>query len=360
MIEIGVAISLHSPTLVASAPPASNQLDSLRFIPGNTLRGLLARRYLDSVGHPEDEFFHRLFLRGEVRYGFAFIEGAEVLPLSARSCKYDPGFRQEDGHGAVDILVPSSGASGCPTCTRPLDYLQGFWLSGEQRRVDVETRLITRTAIDPQRGTARSGLLFSQRVLSEGQTFVATIEAPDDLAAQLTEMLEPGFPAVLGTAGSRGQGWAEVQRREVIRDALEPALSRYQRFVAATGGPVLAVTLLTDGLFRDDYLREATSPALHDLESLGIHVEDWEPRPARAFMDLRQVFGFDGIPIRLPRSPRMAVAAGSAFLFKARQGREPEIPEGEGMGWIGDLNGEGYGKAKLWHPFHLDPEGARP
>jgi hypothetical protein len=121
--------------------------------------------------------------------------------------------------------------------------------------------------------------------------------------------------------------------------------------------PVLAVTRLSDGLFQDDYLRDSTAPALHDLKALGIDPEDWEPRPARAFMDVRQIFGFDGVPIRLPRPPRVAVAAGSTFLYEARGGRDPIIPTGDGSGWIGGLCGEGYGRAILWHPFHLEPEG---
>ena len=73
-------------------------------------------------------------------------------------------------------------------------------------------------------------------------------------------------------------------------------------------------------------------------------------------MDTRLIFGFDGKPIFLPRQPRLAVAAGSVFLFKAKQ-NNPHIPTGEGIGWIGEENREGYGQAVLWHPFHLQPEG---
>jgi hypothetical protein len=358
---VGFEVTLKSPALLASAPPASNQTETLRFIPGNSVRGILARRYLDRGHGAETEEFQRLFLSGEVCYGFAFAEGAEVLPLSARSCKYEPGFRGDGGHGAVDFLLPGGEADGrCPhpKCGRPVDYFQGFWLPGQRCEITVHTRLVTRTAIDPQRGTARAGQLYSQRVLSEGQSFAGTIEAPDDLAPRLVEMLEKGFPAVLGTGGSRGQGWAEVQGRDAAGAGLAPARARYERFLARAGKPVLAVTLLTDGLFRDDYLRESAMPLLRDLASLKIDPDDWNPRPVRAFMDLRTIFGFDGFPVRLPRLPRIAVAAGSAFLYEAVAGREPRIPDGEGAGWIGEVNGEGYGRAVLWHPFHLDPEGA--
>jgi len=360
MTEIGAEIVLRSPALLASAPPASNQLDTLRFIPGNTVRGILARRFLDQGHEPESPELRRLFVSGEVRYGFAYAEGAEVLPLSARSCKYDSGFRVEKGHGIVDLLLPGAGDPGCPVCHHSLDYFQGFWLPAEGRDVAVKTRLVTRTAIDPQRGTARAGQLYSQRVLAEGQTFLSKIEAPDDLAPLLSEMLQEGFRAVLGTGGSRGQGWAEVRLDQRERRSPERAKDRYERFSEKAGKSVLAVTLLSDGLFRDDYLRESSAPALRDLVPLGIDPEDWMPQPSRAFMDLRQIFGFDGVPIRLPRPSRVAVAAGSAFLFEAKDGREPRVPDGAGAGWIGDSNGEGYGRAVLWHPFHLGPEGDLP
>ncbi|MBF8276365.1 MAG: hypothetical protein HW390_1438 [Candidatus Brocadiaceae bacterium] len=48
--------------------------------------------------------------------------------------------------------------------------------------------------------------------------------------------------------------------------------------------------------------------------------------------------------------------AGSVFLFKAKGGREPLIPDENGMGWIGDNNGEGFGHAVLWHTFHIKQE----
>jgi hypothetical protein len=357
--RIGVRLDLRSPALLASAPPASNQLETLRLIPGNTLRGVMARRYLDLGNAAESEEFRRLFLTGEVRFGFATAEGSEVLPLSARSCKYDPGFRGE-GHGVSDLLLPDRGSEACPECGQALDYHQGFWHPESRREAGVRTRLVTRTAIDPQRGTAKSAQLYSQRVLSEGQSFLAAVEAPDDLAPRLIEMLDGGFPAVVGTGGSRGQGWAEVSRAELPAGGRGSARARAERFHAALGRPVLIVTLLSDGLFQDDYLRDSTAPALRDLKELEIDPEDWEPRPARAFLDVRQVFGFDGPPLRLPRPPRFAVAAGSAFLYEAREGREPAIPEGEGAGWIGGVCGEGYGRAVLWHPFHLDPEGGAP
>ncbi|HXO20890.1 MAG TPA: hypothetical protein VOA87_13320 [Thermoanaerobaculia bacterium] len=354
MKEIGIEIALSSETLLAAAPPASNLIETLRFMPGNALRGVMARRYLDGGGSPEGEQFRRLFIDGEVRFGFAFRDGAEVIPLSARSCKYNPGFPADGGHGVKDLLLSvDEGVCRWPKCGRSMDYFRGYWHPAKEREASIETRLLTRTAIDPARGTASGGQLFSQRTLAEGQTFAATIEAPDDLSDAIASLVREPFEAVLGTGGSRGQGWAEIRSTSCPAMKRGSAKQRYARFAERAGEPVLAVTLLSDGIFRDEYLRDATSPTLLDLAPLGIKPEDWISRPAQAFMDVRRVFGFDGVPIRLPRPPRLAVAAGSSFLFKAQAGRQPAAPKGSGEGWIGEANGEGYGRAVLWHPFHL-------
>jgi CRISPR-associated protein Csx10 len=358
--RLDLEIVLTAPALLAAVPPASNLIETLRFIPGNALRGALARRYLDGGGSAASEEFRRLFLSGEVRFAPAHLDGAEVVPLSARSCKYESGFRGDGGHGVIDLLLPVEGLRSCESrgCGRPVDYFEGFWHPAAKLQARVETRLVTRTAIDPARGTAHSGRLFSQRLLAEGQTFLSWIEAPDDLVRRLADLVAAPFPAVFGAGGSRGQGWAEIAARPVpALDGRGTARARYDRFLAAARRPVLAVTLLGDALFRDDYLRDATAPSLADLAPFGLDTGDWEPRPSRALAGVRKIFGFDGVPVRLPRPPRLAVAAGSAFLFEARPGRDPLVPAGNGEGWIGEGNGEGYGRALLWHPFHLDPEG---
>lgn len=362
MKTLTIQIVLQSPTLLAAAPPASNLTETLQFIPGNTVRGALAYRYIAQGKSPSDPVFQRLFVQGEARFGCAYINGALPIPLSSRSCKYDPGFTKDkdsEGHGMIDLLLAGNEEQRC-RCGQAMDYMHGFYDPQSYCKTVVKTRIITRTAIDPTRGAARTGQLYSQRVLEEKQHFIATVEVSDELYALLQALLDPPFPVRLGTGGSRGQGWAEVTQGTPINLNWGTATERFQQFCAKAGRSVLAVTLLSDGLFHDNYLRDTTAPSLDDLIPLNIDPQDWIPDPqARTgFMDTRLVFGFDGEPIRLPRQPRLAVAAGSVFLFRVRDGvSAPTIPPGEGISWIGNRNSEGYGRAVLWHPFHLAPEG---
>jgi CRISPR-associated protein Csx10 len=358
--RLGIAITLEAPTLLAAAPPASNLTFTLEHVPGNSVRGLLARRALELGWQPAEAAFRRLFVDGEARFGSAPPEGAEVIPLSARTCKYQGGFLAGGGHGVEDLALRSEPPGPCGRCQRPMDYFEGCHRPGRGEVVAVRTRLLTRTAIDPVRGTARSGQLFSQQVLEEGQRFVAAAEAPGELAAKLEALMLEPFCASVGTGASRGQGWVRVAAAPAPAGGPKGgARQRYEACRQRLGRPVLVVTLLSDGLFRDDYLREATVPAPRHLGALGLDPGDWQPAPSRAFMDLRRIFGFDGPPLSLPRPHRLAVAAGSVFVYERRDGvAAPRVPAGTGVGWIGDGQRDGYGRAVLWHPFHLDPEGA--
>lgn len=350
MASIGLKLTTQSPLLMSAGPPSHNLIETLDFIPGNTIRGLLAQQYIRQKKQTDD-VFHRLFLSGKTRFGFAFINGSQVIPLSAYSCKYNGGFKNDQGHGVVDILLTGNKGGCCSNCGKSLDRFEGFWNSVEKKEKKVYKRLITRTAIDPVLGSASSGLFYSQRVIEEGQTFYSNIEIPDDLAPVLMSMISKPFIACIGTGRSRGQGWIEVKQEIPFTIAISDTTQ--ERFVRSKSN-VLVVTLLSDAIFHDEYLRDCTAPFLSHLEPIGIKQDDWEFTPSRSFASHRMVFGFDGIPFQLPRVPRLAVNAGSVFVFKAKDGKAPTIPSGSGIDWIGDNNGEGFGQVVLWYPFHVE------
>lgn len=358
--QIGLSITTISPLLLSAGPPAGNLIETLDFIPGNTIRGLLAQKYMTRGGKPGDDVFRRLFLSGETRFGFANINGSQAIPLSARSCKYHSGFIEDEEHGVIDILLPDPDKEEkrCieANCKHPVDYLEGFWNPETCKKEKVGKRLITRTAIDPVRGSASHEQLYSQRVIEEGQPFISTIEIPDDLVSDLGALLLDHFTAYIGKGRSRGQGWVDVKRAEPPVFSFECTLKeRFERFNNDKGLPLLAVTLLSDAIFHDEYLRDCTAPDVSHLKPLGIkknEKNEWKLKHYRAFASQRLVCGFDGAPLQLPRQPRLAVAAGSVFLFEPEDGVKPTVPDGNGIGWIGGNNMEGFGHAVLWHPFH--------
>ena len=84
MASIRLKLTTQSPLLVAAGPPSHNLIETLDFIPGNTICGFLAQRYIDQKKQTGD-VFHRLFLSGQIRFGFAFIHGSPFLPIPANT-----------------------------------------------------------------------------------------------------------------------------------------------------------------------------------------------------------------------------------------------------------------------------------
>jgi len=315
---LDLSISLDAPALLAITPPAANLSRTLPFVPGNALRGVLARRALDTGMEGMSDPFTSLFLGDQVRYGFGRKDGAEAIPLSSRSCKYDPGFLGGEegssvGHGVEDGLLFAPSGEGCSRCKAPLEPYSGQWRSEGRgpetsKTVEVHRRLITRNAVDPVRGTAAKGQLYSQEVIDEGQTFHARIHvAEESLWESLCKLVGQPFDAEVGGGSSRGQGWATVALREASAAPASPASSsarsRFQAFRKVHEKPVLALTLLSDALFFDNYLRPAGRPGPRDLQALGLNPKDWDLTPEAAFVGERRVAGFDGVPILLPALP---------------------------------------------------------
>lgn len=192
-----------SPLMLAAGPPAYNLLTTLEYIPGSTVLGLFAAQYLQN--HPVDSRFQEIFLSGKVSFGWATLENSEVLPLSARSCKYD------DKHSLRDALaLQAQERWRCASCQAPLVSAQGFWKPDAQERLHVQQRTILRTAIDSVRGSASFGQLYSSQVFAENQTFFGSIEGPEELVQELDPMLAQSFNTAIGRGRSRGQGWVEV------------------------------------------------------------------------------------------------------------------------------------------------------
>ncbi|GEM_PF-1628535 len=364
MKQFGMKITTLSPVMLSAGPPAHNLLETLDFIPGNTVRGLLAERYLDTragSSPSDDKNFKELFLSDGTRFGFATLDGALPLPASARTCKYHGGFTAEKGHGVVDwIGSQPEDESICCKCGGPLDYFEGYWRPMDGTKSVFKKRIILRTSIDANRNSASLGRLYSNQVLGEGQSFFCEIEVDnDEAAAIMAGLIAEPFTAAIGTGRSRGQGWVEVRRAEHPCTGLNwgQARERFNQF-KARGVNYLVVTLLSDAIFSDDYLRDLSAPSALHLELLGIDPQQWETEPHSGFSSLRTVFGFDGNPLFLPRIPRVAVEAGSVFLFRPKNdSASVKVPSGNGIGWIGENNREGYGRTVLWHPFHLSPEG---
>jgi CRISPR-associated Csx10 family RAMP protein len=266
--------------VVARKERQSQRSEGVTSLSGTLVRGALARIYLDQHGEP-DERFRRLFLDEEkCRYGP--LDPAEhAFPLSAASCKREPGFVADGRHGLADLLwlriarrmlgreLPEEFRlrglrCGFPGCGQDLKAKDGFWTRREEKPAEAKGRWRRRTdthvGIDRYTNSAYESILYTLPVLEsrgEGTELTGLLEAGDEEAAELRTLLDAeDFEVSIGHARTRGYGRVKLYLDEVPQ---------------AGGGDLEA---WSRGLI--DFLRaaapglEALDPARHFFFSLGL------------------------------------------------------------------------------------------
>jgi hypothetical protein len=174
--RLEIEISLRSPLMIGTDGESTLYNQTRDYIPGAAMRGALAGT-MQSAGARGD--FEALF--GEQATGPVFDNlypsrsGSQTypLPLSARTCKYHPGFKSREGehHGIGDILIwqavfeamldnrvslPCLYEPRCPECHSEVKPLSGYYevVTGQYERTTAPVRRISRTAIERRRCVA--------------------------------------------------------------------------------------------------------------------------------------------------------------------------------------------------------------
>lgn len=385
-----IMLNLRVNSLEALHLPASHTIgqlaSTLDFIPGTALRGALAAEYQRRQG--VDAFFERLFLDEGGFYGSLLPLGPAETPLSpvipapatAYTCKLMPGFVQDGRkHGVRDMLFTflegtrgeASERCQMDECGAALIPFQGFLAGrpGSYQEIKINKRFITRTAIDSRRETAAAEQLFTLEVLEEGQAFGGTIRLADSaLEKRLLDCcLSEDFKLRIGAARTRGHGCVQVVRAEVQSAALPGDLSTLEDLAerlrvfhqrAATAlpeppkGTLFSLTLLSDCLLLDDYLRYRSQMTPSDL-ARWIHPALEQALPKAAFCQVRTLDGWSAVQ-RLPRDQALAIQAGGVFVFETAlplDQLQAHLAHAERNG-LGERRLEGFGRVAACHPFH--------
>lgn len=399
-IAFEIEVEIASPVCLSAGVPTGNLTKTLVYIPGSTVRGMLAQFYLEQTG-VADATFERLFLSGDVTYGNLYLNPhgapAAPAPLSARSCKHEPGFMKgESKHGVIDSLIQTfawqtadrngqehnTRAAICSECKSPLDRFTRFYESSSDRKQTVPTeslrRVITRSATDDQIQTAKKGALYSLEVLDPtalgeyvpmtGFIICGTKEAASSVAQNL---LQPAFEDerlsfFIGTARSRGLGEIKTAGKPIhpINPLEQPVAidRRLAEFNGAIkeagiddGRTYFSITLHSDAIVQDEFFRfHSTIPVPllaweTGLNAAGLRLET-------CFTDTHIVSGWNAA-LRMPKSEVIAVRMGAAFLYSVEGIDEQSLIEKlktlEARG-LGARRTEGFGRVKICDPFHVE------
>lgn len=383
-------------------------------IPGAVLRGAISEALLAQCSHPEHQKDHAscpsretcsfwlIFGTGEPLWGFAYpaINGpAWPFPLTARTCKFYPGYEAGDGetyHGVYDTLVrqfvydlltderfplretflpEGTGlvavetlSANCPQCGAPLEPAQGIYQLDAEHQPGYAGRLsvrrTTHVSINRRRGVAEDALLFTQESI-EPRTGAVAFHASVTLPEASWEALYPYLHEReywIGQGRSRGNGHVKISTGENRSMALKERLSTFNNAIKATLRGVLSGTGIQISSSGTLFSLTLHSPLI--LERNGQPVTLLTPAMAgltdsvllRAWARPKATGGWDAAA-SLPRRTRLAAQAGSVFLYWTPRpadddGLLRQLRRIDLLG-LGEERPRGYGQVAVCDPFHL-------
>ncbi len=169
-----VEATLLSPLVIRRERQSSRSDGAAQHVAGTLLRGAFARVYLDRFGKPDDTFRHVFQNEDACRFG-PLDPGDRVFPLTASSCKRQPGFVDDQKHGVVDRLLPllelplagrALPREHCAKCDQDLKPLIGFWQFNQHGRPTSPKKkwrasVAAHVGIDRFTHTAEESILFN-------------------------------------------------------------------------------------------------------------------------------------------------------------------------------------------------------
>lgn len=389
MVELSLTLQALSPLALHSNRANVQFTPTLDYIPGSTLRGALANRYLQGdATRAQDADFHALFLEDQVLYpdllpGYNVGEPWHLTPLTAWACKR---YGAEHADSTTDMLLrleladvlrvaaranwqaPQDDLEKCPTCGSARDRLGAAYataLDPTFQTEKVNLRLLTGTAVDRATGAVASGMLFSQEVVDKGHyTFTGRLRLADADGPRLEKLLKDLAPKnthlYLGHGRSRGLGHVKVLDWQAAATAAPALAERWQQFrqtarklwarYGATDLPVPAFSLtLTSHLALRD---SGGQPVLEQIAPAHLGLPwarwGWRATNAVAIPGWNAAWG-------LPKADTWALRRGSALLGYIAPEDEAatlaRLTELEELG-IGDRRAEGLGRLRVCDEFH--------
>lgn len=332
MIAVTYHINLQEPLLVTALSGEPNSAVALPYVPGSTIRGVVAGYWQSR--HPHDDLTSQartLLFSGLTRYLNAYlVDGQNQRRLPAPlSWRKEKGARS--GHGDIEdyaCMSPEESKLKQP------ESIEGFAsVHDDEVSLATPSRNITVHILRDRfagRPTESQGAVYRYEALAVEQRFAGVIIAPTkDVAKQLQDILKPGYYK-LGGAATAGYGQVVFEDIQINDNWHETSI----RASAIAEGTEFVVTLLSDAILRD-----ANGATTTDLpQALDLPVTE-----VRSFKKAMPVGGFNrtwGLP--LPQA--WAVRAGSVYVLKAMAPVSRDIIEKLMIAGVGERKAEGFGR----------------
>jgi len=196
MQQLKIRIRLESPVVISAQSGDSTLTGTLDYIPGSSILGLLAGRYLKAKVKTAE--FDRIFLRGDVHFHNLYpVRGNDEFlpcPQNIWRSKSDPG-------RFINIFSKPNNADDyqkVDTYARATDNFLDIH--------PVETEIFFHHERDYARGISKSGVVFNYEALSAGQEFSGCIQGSEDDIGLIHELLSTDITLRLGKSKTSQYG----------------------------------------------------------------------------------------------------------------------------------------------------------
>ena len=317
--------------------PASDANHSLDYIPGTSVLGALASKYLKQDGKTDEDGFTKLFLSNKVRFSNLYIsdsDGTDYIPAPSFLAKIKAAGSEKESKIYNLVAEESSNEDRRSKGETTPQYkpLKKGYISWEKGYKEPKTEIVYHNAINTD-----DGGLYTQYCLSAGQYFKGRIEAP----IELLEKLEPLFAdGVVYLGRSKTAQYARCRIELINRKELNTDTSSFEAGKIAAFLCESDIVLLQDG--RYTVQMEALCKALEESADVSIPVDS-----LNKFTNIssRVVSGYNAKwNLKKPQFP--VIKAGSVVLFKVSEPKEAR--EGlEDCYFVGTKQNEGFGRVRL-------------
>ena len=387
--ELSIMVMLESPIITGGRKPAGQAVEAVQYIRGGLIRGAVAKAWLVDLGNSEpDNDFKQLFINGDAGIFRNCTPGAKVLPATAAGCKDFPGFlakNDTEKHGIFDtlcekIVSEKAGWMYQPNCPNPgcggrVESQGGFYedVAGSYEKRHLNTRLLTRVAINRQRKVAADELLYHltsvDQLSIDGKEVClqGTVRVPSALTNKVADTLQKKVKR-LGGGSSRGLGKVNLevkkhissdtlaQRIDDFNNALRAVWETYSKLpnvkIGTFEGTYFSVNLQSDAILtaEDGWQRSMaiTAPMLQEMAGCTADVE-----LIRSFASYDYAGGWNAA-WRLPKETELSTCMGSVFVFRTPDidAWIPALKHLEKIG-VGNRREEGFGQILICDRFHL-------
>jgi CRISPR-associated protein Csx10 len=389
-----ITAELLSPLMIAQNRQ-SNASEGIPYLPGSSLRGAIAAKYLREVGNQDSADFQRIFVDQPISFPnlLPTLEKERIvpkpLPLTAASCKRYSGFchSEKTSHGVLDTLAEKVleayypqflRPSVCPTCNNDIKPYSGFWndLLDQPKRYKPSMVYQKHTGIDRTSGTIAQQVFYVTQAIAdyafEGnhykkQYFSGRIHLTNQESDILLPLLESSIFA--GADRTRGMGeftltledyhmpMLDIENwNESFKGILKTLLENHIDSAALDSlldGYYFTINLDADAILVDSFLRPSAQPD-HFFESIPESDIRYILKVARS----KSIRGWNSA-WGLPKADDLAVSMGSVYLFKYDGNNVPQLKQELDqlrLRGVGLRKSEGFGRISICDNFHLIKE----